>query len=191
MEPGSNDRPNDGPRQSGSWQSNYSAGSGGRESRGSRSSRPGASWGENAVSGLLQISREVDRAIESIFARRTGSTANRDAATPWSPSVEVRREGENVVIHADLPGMPRDSVRIECTTDGITLSGHRQETRTERDPESNYYFSERSYGSFRRHIPLPEGAQTDQAKATMRDGVLQITVPVSRDVKRRSIEIAD
>jgi HSP20 family protein len=103
----------------------------------------------------------------------------------------VRREGENVVIHADLPGMPRDSIKIECTSDGITLSGQRQETHTERDRESGYYFSERSYGSFRRHIPLPEGAQTDQAKATMRDGVLQITVPVSRDLKRRSIEIAD
>jgi HSP20 family protein len=185
MEPGSNDRPNDSTRQSGSWQSNYSSG---RDSRGSRS---GASWGENAVSGLLQISREVDRAIESFFARRSGSTANRSAPSPWSPNVEVRREGENVVIHADLPGMPRDSIKIECTSDGITLSGQRQETHTERDRESGYYFSERSYGSFRRHIPLPEGAQTDQAKATMRDGVLQITVPVSRDLKRRSIEIAD
>ena len=185
MEPGSSDRPNDGPRPSGSWQSNYSSG------RDSRSSRSGASWGENAVSGLLQISREVDRAIESFFARRSGSGTNRGAPSPWSPSVEVRREGENVVIHAELPGMQRDAVKIECTSDGITLSGHREETHTERDREGGYYFSERSYGSFRRHIPLPEGAQTDQAKATMRDGVLQITVPVSRDVKRRSIEIGD
>ena len=187
MDPGSNDRPGDGPRQSGSGQSNYSSG------RDSRGSRPGASWGENAISGLLQISREVDRAIESFFARRSGPgpTASRGAPTPWSPSVEVRREGENVLIHADLPGMTRDSIKIECTNDGITLSGQRQETHTERDRESGYYFSERSYGSFRRHIPLPEGAQTEQAKATMRDGVLQITVPVSRDAKRRQIEIAD
>lgn len=185
MEPGSNDRPNDSSRQSGSWQSNYSSG---RDSRGSRA---GASWGENAVAGLLQISREVDRAIESFFARRSGPAANRGTPSPWSPNVEVRREGENVVIHADLPGLPRDSVKIECTSDGITLSGQRQETHTERDREGGYYFSERSYGSFRRHIPLPEGSQTDQAKATMRDGVLQITVPVSRDIKRRRIEIAD
>jgi HSP20 family molecular chaperone IbpA len=101
----------------------------------------------------------------------------------------VRREGENVVIHADLPGVPRDSIKIECTSDGITLSGQRQETHTEGNREGGYYFSERTYGSFHRHIPLPEGAQTEQAKAAMRDGVLEITVPVSRDHKRRRIEI--
>jgi HSP20 family protein len=186
MDPGSNDRPNESSRQSGSWQSSYSSG---RDSRDSRGSRSGASWGENAVSGLLQISREVDRAIESFFARRSGSAANRGASSLWAPSVDVRREGESVVIHADLPGVPRDSIKIECTSDGITLSGQRQETRTERDRDSGYYFSERSYGSFHRHIPLPEGAQTEQAKAVMRDGVLEIKVPVSRDHKRRQIEI--
>src|SRR5688500_17286528 len=184
MEPGTHDKPNDSSRQSGSWQSNYSSG------RDPRSSRSGASWGENAVTGLLQISREVDRVIESFFARRPESAANRGAPSLWSPSVDVRREGESVVIHADLPGVPRDSIKIECTSDGITLSGQRQETHTERNRESGYYFSERSYGSFHRHIPLPEGAQTEQAKAAMRDGVLEITVPVSRDLKRRRIEIA-
>lgn len=165
---------------------------------------PLGSWGENAFAGLLQISREMDRALQSFFGRPFGAagssfdrsqTAAPGASTArgvpslWSPLVDVRRQDENVVIHAELPGIPRDAIKIECTSDGITLSGQRQETRTEPDRGGGYYFIERHYGSFHRHIPLPEGAQAEQAKAVMRDGVLEITVPVSRDARRRRIEI--
>jgi HSP20 family molecular chaperone IbpA len=195
MDPGSNDRPNDNSRQSGARDSNYYSR---RDSGGSRQGNA-PSWGDSAVSGLLQMSREMDRAIQTFFGRRAGSASSstgtagtagtHTAATLWSPTVDVRRQDENVVIHAELPGVQRDAVKIECTSDGITLTGQRHETRTEQDRDSGYYFTERSYGSFHRHIPLPEGAQTEQAKAVMRDGILEITVPVSRDLKRRRIEI--
>lgn len=38
--------------------------------------------------------------------------------------------------------------------------------------------SERSYGSFYRAIPLPQGARTDEARARFENGVLEISVPV-------------
>jgi HSP20 family protein len=55
------------------------------------------------------------------------------------------------------------------------------------------YRSERSYGSFRRVIPIPEGAMTDQAKANFKDGVLEITIPAPPEQVRRGrrLEISE
>jgi HSP20 family protein len=61
------------------------------------------------------------------------------------------------------------------TDDAIVLSGQRKEEHVE-DGGSVYRF-ERTYGAFFREIPLPEGAIVDQAKASFKDGVLEITVP--------------
>jgi HSP20 family protein len=55
------------------------------------------------------------------------------------------------------------------------------------------YRSERSYGSFYREIPLPEGAITEQAKANFKNGVLEITMPAPPEQVRRGrrLEIAE
>ena len=61
-----------------------------------------------------------------------------------------------------------------------------------RSSDRGYYQSERSYGSFYRSIPLPEGANTESASATFRDGVLQIEVQApSQQARGRTLEIKD
>jgi HSP20 family protein len=71
----------------------------------------------------------------------------------------------------------------------VTIQGER---RGEKEEErEGYYRSERSYGSFCRVVPLPEGAMTEQAKANFRDGVLEITMPAPPTSKGRRLEIAE
>jgi HSP20 family protein len=56
-----------------------------------------------------------------------------------------------------------------------------------------YYHSERSYGSYSRSIPLPEGVNADQANATFRNGVLEVTMqaPARQERQRRRIDIRE
>jgi HSP20 family protein len=80
---------------------------------------------------------------------------------------------------------------VDVREDGITVQGKRRhEQESER---SGFYRSERSYGSFFRTIPLPEGVMVDQAKASFTDGVLEITMPApSEQVTRgRRLEIRE
>ena len=79
--------------------------------------------------------------------------------------------------------MKPDDVKIEVTGNGITLSGERKQEKEEN--REGYYFSERSYGTFRRTVPLPEGADIDKAKAEFRDGELQVSVPIAEGSGRR------
>ena len=108
----------------------------------------------------------------------------------WAPDIEVSQQNKELLVRADLPGMKKDDVCVDVTDDAITISGERrQEEETER---GGIYRSERSYGSFCRTIPLPEGANADQAKATFKNGVLEIRMPAPEQATRgRRLEIKE
>jgi HSP20 family protein len=84
-------------------------------------------------------------------------------AAPWAPDIDVYQKDDQLVIKADLPGLRKDEVSVEIADDAVTIQGARNTERNE--DREGYFRSERSYGSFCRVIPLPEGAMTDQAKA--------------------------
>src|SRR5262249_51951186 len=101
-----------------------------------------------------------------LFSGRTGR---------WAPDIEVSQKDSELVVCADLPGMKKDDVSVEITDSDITISGER---RHEVESElGGTYRTERSYGSFCRTIPLPEGAMADKANATFKNGVLEIRMP--------------
>jgi HSP20 family protein len=85
--------------------------------------------------------------------------------------------------------LKREDVTVDLTDDSVCIQGERKQEREEE--REGYYRSERSYGSFCRVIPLPEGAMTDQAKANFKDGVLEITMPAPPESKGRRLEIAE
>jgi HSP20 family protein len=104
------------------------------------------------------------------------------------PAVEVRESGNNLVIHADLPGLTENDVKVEVTDEGLVLEGERK--REYSGEEGGWHRSERVYGRFYRLIPLPDGAKVEEAKANFKNGVLEISIPVPEsERKRRQIPI--
>ena len=82
-------------------------------------------------------------------------------------------------------------MKVEVADDTITISGERKSEHEEKG--EGYYRSERSYGSFHRRLPLPEGVTADDADATFRDGVLEIEMqaPQRQEQRSRRLEIKD
>jgi len=107
----------------------------------------------------------------------------------WSPQVEIFERGGQFIVRADLPGLAKDDVKVDITDDALTIRGERkQEHEEERE---GLHCTERSYGSFYRSILLPEGINIDEAKASFRDGVLEITIPSpEHEGRRRQIAIS-
>jgi HSP20 family protein len=146
-------------------------------------------WGGHPFDTMMRLSRDMDRLMDSFFGRERN--VSRAAPELWQPRIDMRQQGDKLLISAELPGIPRDAVKIECSDEGIAISGERRESREEGGRDQGYQLSERSYGSFYRVIPLPDGAKGEDAKATMRDGVLEISVPYKQTTQRRQIQITE
>jgi HSP20 family protein len=162
--------------------------------------------GMNSPFDLMQrMSDDMDRLFEQFGFGRTGlglgatvgSLLGSDLADRsqrlgggqsfWAPQVETTRRGDRFVVRADLPGINRDDVHVEVDNDVLTISGERRSEQ--RDEREGFFRSERSYGSFYRAIPLPEGVNADQCEAKFNDGVLEISLPAPTQPERKTREI--
>jgi HSP20 family protein len=125
------------------------------------------------------------------LTRNTSPFQTGGQSSLWTPQLETFQRGNEFIVRADLPGLKKDDVKIDITDDSITIEGERREEHEE--DREGYYRSERSYGSFYRVVPLPEGAITDSAKAQFNNGVLEIVVQAPpREVSRgRRLEISE
>jgi HSP20 family protein len=153
-----------------------------------------APYASSPFSMLQRLSQEMDELMESLFygggqARRQG---RQDQLTPlWVPDVEVREQDNKLQIRVDLPGVPKENVRVDLQEGMVVIEGERREERTEGDEQRGWRRTERRYGSFYRAIPLPEGAEVEKAEARMKDGVLELTVPLSEEKNPRRLDIKD
>jgi HSP20 family protein len=107
-------------------------------------------------------------------------------AQAWAPQIDVFERDGDLVVRADLPGMKKDDVKVEVRDDRLVIEGERRQQAERR--EGGYYRTERSYGEFRRVIPLPEGIESDAATASFDDGVLEVRMKQNKREGKR-IEI--
>jgi HSP20 family protein len=112
----------------------------------------------------------------------------RRAEAEWAPRADVYEQDGKLVIKAELPGVAKDDVDVMIDGDDLVIRGERK--AEEKVEEKDYYRMERSYGSFYRRIPLPEGATADKITATFKDGVLEVTAPVAKASSPKSEKIA-
>lgn len=145
---------------------------------------PSDFFGTDPFSFMRRIQEEMDRRMSRVFGEETGG----GTATLWNPAIEVSERNGQLKVHAELPGLKPEDVKVEVTDDALVIEGERKYEYE--DNKAGVYRSERRYGKFYREIPLPEGANTEQAKAQFRDGVLEVTLPIpEQKSNRRSIPI--
>ena len=144
---------------------------------------------------LRQMTSELDR----VFDTPPGSAfrwpsfrrlAFRDGAN-WAPAIDVFARENRLVTRVDLPGLKKEDVKVEVTDGYLAVSGERK-TESE-ETKDDVYRSERSYGSFYRAVPLPDGAKIEDVKATFADGVLEVSVPLpaKAETKPHTVKIED
>lgn len=160
----------------------------------SRSVPDSGSWLPAPGNLVRRFRDEMDRLFQDFgFDNMTRAFPDADTFSlgTWAPEVEIYERAGQLVVHADLPGLKKDEIKIDLTDRAITIEGERKQQQEESD--KGYYRSERTYGRFSRRIPLPEGTDIDTANAQFRDGVLEISfaVPAAREHKPRKIEISE
>ena len=150
-----------------------------------------SNWGDSPFRSLQRMADQMDRMFEGIGlgSRWTRPLWRETGMDAWAPEIDVFQKNNELTIRADLPGLKREDVTVEITDDAVAIQGERK--REHEEEREGYYRSERSYGSFYRVIPLPEGALAEEAKATFKDGVLEITIPAPPASRGRRLEITE
>jgi len=103
------------------------------------------------------------------------------------PSVDIKESDKDFAIYAELPGVDEKDVEVSVTSDSVTIRGEKKEEKE--DKRKNYYYMERSYGSFNRTIPLTAETDADKAQASFKNGILNITIPKAQSAKAKGTKV--
>jgi HSP20 family protein len=105
----------------------------------------------------------------------------------FSPSIDVKESDKDFIIRAELPGVEEKDIDVMVTNDAVTIKGEKKEEKE--DKGKNYYYMERSYGSFNRVIPLATQTEANKAEASFKNGVLNITIPKSAQANAKATKV--
>ncbi|MBI5496002.1 MAG: Hsp20/alpha crystallin family protein [Deltaproteobacteria bacterium] len=126
------------------------------------------------------------------------------SATPWGtnypmfsgtekrvdtfvPGFDVKENKEGYIIKADLPGVNEADLEVTFQGNQLRIAGKREQEKE--DKGDTWYSLERSYGAFTRVFTLPDVADTDKAKAELKNGVLHLFVPRQAQSKTTRVEV--
>ncbi len=139
----------------------------------------------NPFQDLLFLQERVSRAFDEALLRFRGTEGFSNSA--WSPPVDVYETDHSIVFKAEVPGMDIDNVDVEIHGRTLTLKGER---RFEKNlNEEHYHRMERPYGIFQRVFTLPDHIDRKGVKASLKDGVLKVTVPKTEKPKEPPVKI--
>ncbi|MCL4322017.1 MAG: Hsp20/alpha crystallin family protein [Deltaproteobacteria bacterium] len=103
------------------------------------------------------------------------------------PAVDVVEKEDTMIVRAELPGISKDEVKIEVHENRLILKGKHKTEKEEK--KEDYYRKEIECGSFYRSIELPSNAEASSAKASLKDGILEITLKKAAEAKPIAIEV--
>ena len=127
--------------------------------------------------------------MDALFHNRLASVQGGEvqASVAWLPVVDIEESEQDYVIHAELPGLDKDKVKVTVEDGVLTLSGERDLERTVEGRA--YHRIERSHGTFSRSFTLPEDSNAECVAAQFTNGVLVVRVAKREEALPKSIEV--
>lgn len=139
---------------------------------------------------------EMEKYFENLFHRRWLRNFDWDwprlaeIEKPFGgklPKVDVIDREKEVLLRAEVPGVKKEDLHVSVTDHTVTVKA---ETKHEEKEEKGEFFrSERTHGSFSRTLTLPADVDSEQAKASYKDGLLEVLVPKVKKAQRKTVEV--
>lgn len=132
----------------------------------------------------------MDRMMGGLFPSRWMRPFEREwpgLAEFREPAVDLIDREKEILVRAELPGVNKEDVSISLTSDSITIQAQSKKEATEE--KGDYRRREISSSAFSRSMWLPSEVDSDAAKASFKDGVLEITLPKVAEAKGKSVPI--
>jgi HSP20 family protein len=132
------------------------------------------------VSAIALLQQEVNDLFHRLAAL---DRPDRLAGSEWSPAVDVFESRDRLVVVAEVPGLPLESLRVVSRARELVLAGERRARRA--GAGASFLCLERPHGRFERTIPLDVPVDAAHARATLAGGLLTVTLPRLRERRGR------
>lgn len=134
---------------------------------------------------MMNLSKAFDRMLEDWPVANRGELAKYG----FNPSCEVKEDKSAFYLKVDLPGVPKDGIKIDLHDNRLTLSGERSEEKKADEKDTRTHYSEVFYGSFTRTMTFPVAVDAEKTEARYENGVLTMTIPKKGTVGARQIAV--
>ncbi len=106
-----------------------------------------------------------------------------------TPAIDIVEDKDHFKVEAEMPGMGEEDIKISIRDGLLTIKG--EKATSKQDKDKNYLMREINYGSYERHVSLPDSVDIDKAKANFKKGMLWIDIPKKTEYagRSRTIEI--
>ncbi len=120
-----------------------------------------------------------------VFAPRNSA----GSVESWAIPMDVTQEGDEMVVHASLPGVNPDEINVSIENNVLTIRGE-SAGEVQEHKEGNYLMRERRTGSFHRSLRLPDTLDTDKAQPRYENGVLTIAFPKLEAKQAKQLKVS-
>ena len=129
---------------------------------------------------------ELRRSVERIGERSAEHVPNGAAGVGFVPKADLYDLGDVFMVRMDLPGVKEGDLEIIAEGSGLTIHGHRE---ADGPGDERCLYCERPVGRFVRAIALPASFDVTRVEATLKLGVLEITLPKDRTVEVKKVRV--
>lgn len=137
---------------------------------------------------LVRWSPAIPALFSELEQNILSDCAPRQTSRNFVPRAEIIESKDHFFVRAELPGVKKEAVKITLENNLLTLSG--EKLLAEASAEKTYHLRETRYGKFERSFRLSEGIDRQSIKADYKDGVLEITLPKTKESLSREIAIS-
>ncbi len=142
-------------------------------------------WEPSPFKGIVDLKKEMDKIFEDFFGRRFPALSEEEFT--FAPAIDLSETDSEIIVKAAIPGVDKKDVSIKIADNLLTIKGEIKKESEEK--KKSYYRQEIAYGAFSRTIQLPADVKSDEAKANMKNGVLEIVIPKTEKAKAKEIKI--
>ena len=114
------------------------------------------------------------------------SSGYQGGSSQMAPPMDVYRRGDEFVVELDVPGIDPSSIDMTVERNMLTVAG---ELHPRHEDADEVLVCERPHARFRRQVYLGESLDTENIRANYDNGVLRVTIPVSREQQSRRITV--
>lgn len=135
----------------------------------------------NPMNELERLRQEVNRIFDLNPVRQWGQRMS-----TWQPTLDIYQTDTDIVAAVEIPGINPKDIDIRVSKNMLSVKGELKQA--EEVEEEGYIRTERRFGSFRRLVPFPVEVKAEEAKASFKNGVLEVRVPKVKSLQEEGFK---